>query len=438
MVKYYNKYFLSTLCFLSIILISLLFSLTVLAIPEPKKGIEIDSLKFERQSAIDHVLYRLQIIDITTKNITKINLNKLEYSTAESKDEINLIKQEELLKLFNSELELELENIYEQEKNELNLGPSILVAPGNTARMYVAQEDLFLDAKYTKLDNNTNTFELEVYPRDSFDEDNNIFTTVYVRTGQGTTGLETDVWIKAYQPHLLAIMESSKKGKSKSLTGNSLTSKKRYFALYLSVRPASILTLPDLSTSLAGLEIIFNEPELAVKKDSISLKLVYEENNDNNYGFSLDGFYHSNSNLGFDYKINEILTNQHSIAVMGNLYDNLWLGAELINFENNEFELALKLKDMVEIGPLKLSASINPLSYNFGSNNKQMTWSLRGETIFKQKLNFALEYKYLLESDFADINLVYDINNLSLLLGHIWNLDLEEEKAYWFGVQYNI
>ncbi|MFW6252142.1 MAG: hypothetical protein ACOC27_02770, partial [Halanaerobium sp.] len=167
------------------------------------------------------------------------------------------------------------------------------------------------------------------------------------------------------------------------------------------------------------------------------LKLAYDENSDNNYGISLAGMYQNNSSLGFDFKINEILTKKHSIAVMGNLYDNLWLGAELIYLKNDQLELALKLKDMVEIGALKLSAGVNPLSHNFDNGTDVITWYLRGEANFLHKLNLALEYQRLSESDFADINFAYDINNLSLLLGHTLNLDIEEEKAYWIGIQYN-
>ncbi|MFP4199354.1 MAG: hypothetical protein ACLFSO_07160 [Halanaerobium sp.] len=434
--KYYKQYFLSTLCLLTIIIISVIFSTTVFANLEPEGKDEINSLKFDRQLSVDHILYRLQIIDITTKNMSKFNLSRLEYAAEESEREINLINREELMQIFGSEFELELEKVYEQEKEELILGPRILVAPGYPASMYVAQEDLFLDAEYTELETYTNTFELEVFPEGGFDEDNNLFTAVNLRTGEGTTGLETDLWIRAHQPHLLAVMESSKKEEIKSLNGKNSAKEKRYFALYLTARPVGVLTLPDLSTSLAGLEKIFNDSELAKNESGIILKLAYDENSDNNYGISLTGFYQNDFSLGLDFKINEILTNRNTAAVMGNFYDNLWLGAELIYTEAEELELALKLKDMVEIGSLQLSASINPLSYNFDSENNYLTWYLRGETVLQQKLQFALEYKSLSDYDFAEVNLEYHINNKSILLGYTWNLDIEEEEAYWIGFQY--
>ncbi|MFP4022111.1 MAG: hypothetical protein ACLFUK_10975, partial [Halanaerobium sp.] len=188
--------------------------------------------------------------------------------------------------------------------------------------------------------------------------------------------------------------------------------------------------------SLAGLEELFNDSELVKKDSRIILKLVYDENNDNNYGMSLAGFYQSDSSFNFNFKINEILTMRNTVAVMGNFYDNLELGAELIYFEDEELELALKFRDMVEIGSLQLSASINPLSYNFDSENNYLTWYLRGETVLQQKLQFALEYKSLSDYDFAEVNLEYHINNKSILLGYTWNLDIEEEKAYWIGIQY--
>jgi hypothetical protein len=435
-VKYYKRYFLSTLCLLTIILISLIFSAAVLAASDSQKE-EIKSLKFERRPSVDHILYKLQIIDITTENMSKFNLNRLAYSTAESEREINLIKREELLELFGSEFELELENVYEQEKDEVILTPRILAAPGHRASMYVAQEDLFLDAEYTELESYINTFELELFPRGSFDQNNNLFTTVNVRTGEGNTGLETDVWIKAHQPYLLAVMESSKKEGTKNLSGRSLAAEKRYFAIYLTARPVGVLTIPYINSSLAGLEKLFNDSEVVKKESRIILKLASDENNDNNYGISLEGFYQTDSSLSLDFKINEILTMRNTIAVLGNLYDNLWFGAELIYYEEEELELALKLRDMVELGALKLSAGLNPLSYNFDRESGHLSWYLRGETVSQQKLQFALEYKSLSEYDFAEVNLEYYLNNNSLLLGYSWNLEIKEEKAYWIGIKYN-
>jgi hypothetical protein len=128
---------------------------------------------------------------------------------------------------------------------------------------------------------------------------------------------------------------------------------------------------------------------------------------------------------------------RNTIAVLGNLYDNLWFGAELIYYEEEELELALKLRDMVELGALKLSAGLNPLSYNFDRESGHLSWYLRGETVSQQKLQFALEYKSLSEYDFAEVNLEYYLNNNSLLLGYSWNLEIKEEKAYWIGIKYN-
>jgi hypothetical protein len=303
--------------------------------------------------------------------------------------------------------------------------------------MYVAQEDLFLDAEYTELETYTNTFELEVFPRVSFDEENNLFTTIYVRTGQGTTGLETDVWIKAYQPHLLAVMESSKKGGIKRLSGKSSAEEKRYFALYLTARPVGVLTLPDISTSLAGLEKVFNNTQIIKNAGSISLKTAYLENDDPNYDFSLAGFYQKQRKWRTDFTVNELLTNRHLIAITGHLHDDLWMGMELIVLEEDEVEIALKLKDRVFIGPFNFSAGINPLSYNFENERDSIDWHLRGETTLGENLKLALEYKSLSESEFAEADLSYNFNNYALLMGYSWDLEIEDEKAYWLGLQFN-
>ncbi|MFW5809175.1 MAG: hypothetical protein ACOCWN_01700 [Halanaerobium sp.] len=435
--KYYKQYFLSTLCLLTIILISLMFSTTVFANSEPEGKDEINSLKFDRQLSVDHILYRLQIIDITTKNMSEFNLSRLEYAAEESEREINLINREELMQIFGSEFELELENVYEQEKDELILGPRILVAPGYPASMYVAQEDLFVDAEYTELETQTNTFELEVFPEGGFDEDNNLFTTVNVRTGEGTTGLETEVWIKAHQPHLLAVMESSKKEGVNRAAGKSSAQEKRYFALYLTARPVGVLTLPDISTSLAGLEELFNDSELVKKEGSISLKTAYLENEDSDYDFTLAGFYQNQLKWRTDFTINELLTDRHLIAITGHLYDNIWMGIELIVLEEDEVEVALILRDKVLVGPFEIIAGINPLSYNFENDGDNINWYLKAKTLLGQNLNLALEYKSLSEFDYGEVDLSYDFNNYSLLMGYSWNLEIEDERAYWLGIKFN-
>jgi hypothetical protein len=436
-VKYYKKYFLSILFFLTIIFILFIFSVTALAIPDSEKNENINSLIYNNRISINHILFKLEVIDITNKNLSNLNLNRLEYEK-EADQEFNLINQEELIEIFGNNFEFMLEAVREQETEELILSPRIIVAPGHKAVMRVVQEELFLDVESVDSVTYTNAFELEVFPRNSFDEEeNSIFTTVKLKTGEGPTGIETEIWIKPYQPYLLAVMESSKKNKTKKLIGNSSEVEKRYFAVYLTARPVGILTLPELSSSLAGLEEIFSDLNVTEKEIKIILKYAYEENNDQNHRISLAGFYQNNSKIKFDFNLNEVLTDRHTISLSSHFYDNLWLGIEFISLENEETELALKFSDMVEIGSLKLSAAINPLVYNFETDSENVTWYLRGETTFAQKLNLTLEYKSLVEYDFAEVSLAYDLNNYGILLGYTWNLDIEKEESYWLGLQYD-
>lgn len=50
-------------------------------------------------------------------------------------------------------------------------------------------------------------------------EDDSIFTTVNLKTGQGPTGLETEIWIKANTSYLLGVMENSHSKKTKKYWG---------------------------------------------------------------------------------------------------------------------------------------------------------------------------------------------------------------------------
>ena len=317
------------------------------------------------------------------------------------------------------------------------MAPKILAAAGHTATMYVAQEELFLDVESVDSITYTNVFELELYPRNSFAEEDSVFTDVNLKTGQGPTGLETEIWIKANTPYLLGVMENSQNERTENTMGNTLLVERRYFALYLSAEPAGILTLPNLSSSLAGLEKLFAKSEIIKNEGSINLKAAYEENADQDYDFSLAGFYQNQLKWRTDFTINEMLTNRHLIAVTGHLHDDLWMGMELIVLEEDQVEIALKLKDRVLIGPFNFTAGINPLSYNFENDSGSIDWNLRGETFLGENSKLALGYKSLSEADFAEADFTYNFDNHALLLGHTWNLDMENEKAYWLGIEYN-
>lgn len=393
---------------------------------------------FQNQKAINHILFKLEILDITDLNLSNLNLTKLKYEN-EADQDFNLIKREELLGVFGDNFGMNLEAVREEETEELVLSPRIIVSPGHTAVMRVAEEEIFLDlADIESIDSitYTNIFELEISPRNAFDQQGNpVITTLNLKTGQGPTGLKTEIAFKPNKFYLLAVMESSKTKKVKGLTGGSSETEKRYFAIFLKAKPAGVLTLPELSSSLAGLEDIFAEPELRKKEANILLKYGYQK--DDNHKLSLAGSYQNDSKLKIDFTINEILTERNTISLLGNIYESLWLGVEISYLGNDETELALKFNDLVKIAALKLEAGFNPFVYNFETESEDISWYLRAETDFSQNLNFALEYKSLVEADFAEFNFVYDLNNYSFLLGYSWNLDLETEDAYWLGVQYN-
>ncbi|MFW5961760.1 MAG: hypothetical protein ACOCRV_02015, partial [bacterium] len=189
--------------------------------------------------------------------------------------------------------------------------------------------------------------------------------------------------------------------------------------------------------SLAGLEELFNDSELVKKEGSISLKTAYLENEDSDYDFTLAGFYQNQLKWRTDFTINELLTDRHLIAITGHLYDNIWMGIELIVLEEDEVEVALILRDKVLVGSFEIIAGINPLSYNFENDGDNINWYLKAKTLLGQNLNLALEYKSLSEFDYGEVDLSYDFNNYSLLMGYSWNLEIEDERAYWLGIKFN-
>ena len=410
---FYSQYF------FIIVIISLIFSAAALAVSP------------------NQILYSLEVVDIRSQNLGKINLDRLQYYFEDSNQQSNLIYRDQLLELLGDNFEIVLDTARETEKEELIMEPKILVAPGKRAVMYVAQEELFLDLESVDSITYTNVFELELYPRNSFREEDSVLTEINLKTGQGPTGLETEIWIRENTPYLLGVMENSSSEKTKELMGKTEVVEKRYFALYLSAKPTGILSLPDLTSSLSGLEKIFAETKIEKNEGRINLKTVSTENADQDYDFSLAGFYQKQLKWRADFTINEILTKRHLVAVTGHLHDDLWMGMELIVLQENEVEIALKLKDRVFIGPFNFSAGINPLSYNFENGSDSLDWNLRGEASIAKNLKLAIEYKSLAQSDFAEADLSYSFNSYDLLMGYSQDLEIEAEKAYWLGLQFN-
>ncbi|RCW52335.1 hypothetical protein [Halanaerobium sp. ST460_2HS_T2] len=437
--EYYKKYFLSPFWFLFIILIIFISAITVVASSNSEEIMNINSSNFNNQISINHILFKLEIIDVTDKNISSFNLERFEYEE-ENDQEFNFINKDQLIEFYGNNFEIMLQKLREQESEESILSPRIIVAPGHTATLQVAEEELYLDVESVDSITYTNIFELDLTPKNEFDkEENPILTVINLKTGKGPTGIATEVWIKPAQPYLLALMESTRKNRIEKKIGERKEIEKRYFAVFLTARPVGVLTLPDLSVSLAGLEEIFNHRELSQKETRLILKYAYEKKIDQNQKISLSGFYQNDSNIKIDLKLNEILTDRHTISLSGHIYDNLWMGLEFIKLANKENELALKFSDLVKLGPLKLDAGLNPLTYNFEdreSNYKNPNWYIRGESDLGQKLNFALEYRSLIEYDFAGIDVAYDFNNYGLLFGYTWNVDLDQEESYWLGLQY--
>jgi len=438
--EYYKKYFLSPFWFLFIILIIFISAITVVASSNSEEIMNINSSNFNNQISINHILFKLEIIDVTDKNISSFNLERFEYEE-ENDQEFNFINKDQLIEFYGNNFEIMLQKLREQESEESILSPRIIVAPGHTATLQVAEEELYLDVESVDSITYTNIFELDLTPKNEFDkEENPILTVINLKTGKGPTGIATEVWIKPAQPYLLALMESTRKNRIEKKIGERKEIEKRYFAVFLTARPVGVLTLPDLSVSLAGLEEIFNHRELSQKETRLILKYAYEKKIDQNQKISLTGSYQNDAKIKIDFNLNEILTDRHTISLSGHVYDNLWMGVEFAKLANEENELALKLSDLVKIGPLKLDAGVNPLTYNFEvkeSNYKNPSWYIRGESDLGEKLNLALEYRSLIEYDLAGVDLAYKLNNYGLLFGYNWNLDLEQEDSYWLGLQYN-
>jgi len=438
----YKKNILIIFIIITILIPLLLFAFTVLveastAEGENKKDVT-ELLASERNYSQNQILYSLEIIEITERNLSRANLDKLAYDESSSDRDFNLIKKEELTELYGEEFETVLDMRSEIENSKTIFEPQIVVTPFHRGVLRVAQEELLLDVESVDSIVYTNIFELQVEPRGAYDRRKKaVLTLLSLKTGEGPTGLETEVWIKKETPYLLGIMERYREKIEKNLSGGGSETRKRYFALYLSARPAGILTLPDLSSSLYGLDALMTEPELTKRESSVNLRLGYLDNDSSDYGFTLDGFV-INENTAFTLNIDEALNKRHALGIMGRSYQDLWLGAEVIALEGEEYKVALTLRDSVDLNIFKLTAGVNPLVYDFEERSDPTTWFFRGDTRLTKNLNLGLEYRALEENDFAECSLGYGLSDsYGVETGYTWNVEDKEEESIWLGMNFN-
>lgn len=438
----YRKNILIIFILITILIPLLLFVFSVLveAAEAEESSIESDINKIDEDNnySQNQILYSLEIVELTERNLTRSNLESLAYTENKSEPDFNLIKRDELTEIYGEEFETILDFRSESDRSDTIFAPQIVVAPFHTGILRVAQEELLLDVESVDSIVYTNVFELIVEPRGSYDRNKKaVFTSLDLQTGEGPTGLETEVWIEKETPYLLGIMERYREKIEKNISGGGSETRKRYFALYLSARPAGILTLPDLSSSLYGLDALIKEPEEKKSESSVNLRLGYLDNEVSEYGFTLDGFV-INDNTAFTLNIDQSLTKRHALGVMGRSYQDLWLGAEVIALEGEDYKVALTLRDSVDLKILKLTAGVNPLVYDFEERSDPTTWFFRGDTRLTKNLNVGLEYRGLEEYDFAECSVGYQFSeNYGIKTGYTWNVDKEEEDSIWLGMDFN-
>jgi hypothetical protein len=426
---------------MTIILISpMIFSISILAEAyetEVSSGEEyIKNNNLDEDYSLKQILYSLEIVELTEKNLSRVNMQRLAYTESRLDSEFNLIKREELTEIYGEEFELILNLHSEKYRSDIIFRPQIVVTAFHQGVLRVTEEELLLDVESVDSIVYTNVFELKVEPRQAYDNKNNaVLTLLSLKTGEGPTGLETEVWIEKDKAYLLGIMERYQEKIEKNNIGRAEETRKRYFALYLSARSAGILTLPDLSSSLYGLNRLIDEECIDQKESSINLHLAYL-NNSSEYGLTLDGFIKSSNNFALTIDIDEALVKRHALGLMGRSYKSLWFGAEIIALDGNDYNAALSLMDTVEFNIFKLTAGVNPIVYNFEDRSDSITWFFRGETQLSKNLNMGLEYKALEENDFGEYSLSYSLTeNYGLETGYTWNIDHKEEESFWLGLK---
>lgn len=389
---------------------------------------------------LEQILYSLEIIDITDSVLSKNSLNKLAYINLEEDREFNLIKRDELLETFGDNFEAEIDAGREKKYSRSVFIPQIVVIPHHKGILRAAQEELFLDVETVDSIIYTNLFELIVEAKNSYDNEKNaVLTDLRLATGEGPTALETEVWIKKDKAYLLGVMENYREKTRNNIADAYSENKRRYFALYLSAGPAGILSLSDLSASLYGMNQLFLDSEIENNESEILVKFNYENNSNSKLqdSLSLQAFIKNEKNKAVALNINQALSDRHSLALVGKADNFMWLGAEIILLEDDQYHLALKLMDQIDFKFFKLSASVNPLVYYFDNEVDRITWSFRGESALSQRINFALEYQALEKYNFAEVNIDYGIaDNYHLITGYTLNLDLDDEESIWMGLNF--
>ncbi|MFP4661302.1 MAG: hypothetical protein ACLFPF_03850 [Halanaerobiales bacterium] len=379
-------------------------------------------------------LYHFLLIEITSDGFAELGLSELKSNMDIDDSNFTLISRNSIFKIGDKNWEAEIINYQKGRRDALVLGSQVVVVPGKTGFISLENREIISDGGSSKTDNYNSFFSLEVSPdREIEDYKNGVKSRIMVSLEEGLTGIDTEVLLLPDEPHLLGMIKSTTLSEENKLFGEKTYKDRRYFAIYTVVSPiVGIYNIPELSENISGLEELFQSGQY--NEDNNHLILAANKSN-SELDYSLSSAYYPDEDLKLLLDINNIPTGENKLSLLKPVYDQFWVGSELI-YDNNGWSTSLTFIDTLEIGAIKLNAAVNPLVYNFDSGLDKVSYYLQSETQISSRLKFSLSYYDRGDENYTEAIIGHKITSANyLLLGYVQDLYEEEKDGFWIGLE---
>ncbi|MFW6006993.1 MAG: hypothetical protein ACOC4G_04020 [Bacillota bacterium] len=406
--------------------------------------IEAEDISFNNDELVpgrtySPIHYSLELVQLTEEVIKMLEIKDIQINQSQKEDNLNFISDSELLQVINNSIDVSTVSNKTGLLSASLTSPQIMIVPYHTGRIYISQKDIILKNSKEILSELLSEIELEITPKSEFNyNNNNVFSHINLTlTSEKIINFNTKIWIEKEIPHLLGIVRTTTQNQKINKTGSVKKNKKyHYFALLINAYPVEIFSLKNYTGagSLKGLEVLFSTLEV-ISPGEKYLKIIYSDQDQ----FSLSGVWSTTrykNNLEINFKLNQLIKNNHKISLMSCIYDSFHLGGETIYVNENDILLGLVMRDTVDLGLLKLTAGLSPLVYNFELEREELYWNFQGE-INLGNFYLNLGYDLLQDKEYYTSDLRIELNSFpDFLLGYIQ--ENQGEESYWLGLQFNL
>lgn len=187
------------------------------------------------------IVYELEIVEITDSESFRAGLLDVESRIGPAGEAVLRVLVDpsmmQFLRGVAQSLRIELGR--ETASSQRVASPWLVTAIGRSAGLRVVQQETIVFRDERTLYNTVHGIDLRVTPL-RFDEAKaRVLSTITVETFSGESQLETELWVGAAEPELIAVLEQQGQYVNNRWLRHASGAERRYYALYVTARPAA-------------------------------------------------------------------------------------------------------------------------------------------------------------------------------------------------------